>query len=73
MGGNPELVREGVTGTLVPAANPDAMANGLLNYVRDAELRQQHGQAARAIIDREFSMNAMLEGYLSVYDHVLKG
>ena len=73
VGGNPELVREGVTGTLVPAANPDAMANGLLNYVRDAELRQQHGQAARAIIDREFSMNAMLEGYLSVYDHVLKG
>ncbi len=72
VGGNPELVRVGVTGQLVPAANADAMASALLNYVRDAELRQKHGQAARAIIEREFSMNAMVQGYLSVYDRVLK-
>ena len=71
VGGNPELVQEGVTGLLVPPADPDAMANALLGYVRDPELRRLHGQAGRAIIDCEYSMDAMVQGYLSVYDRVL--
>ncbi len=73
VGGNPELVREGATGLLVPPAHTDAMAQALLNYAQNSELRQRHGQAARAIIDGEFSMDAMVRGYLSVYDLVLKG
>ena len=72
VGGNPELVRTGVTGQLVPPADTEAMAQALLVYVRQPELRAQHGHAARIIIDREFSPDAMTEGYLSVYDHVLK-
>lgn len=72
VGGNLELVHEGETGFLVPPADPDAMAQALLNYVRDADQRHAHGQAARAIIDRQFSVDAMMQGYLSVYDRVLK-
>lgn len=73
VGGNPELIQEGVTGALVPSADPEAMARALLDYVRDPKLRHQHGRAARAVIDSEFSMEAMMQGYLSVYDRVLKG
>ena len=72
VGGNLELVHEGETGFLVPPADPDAMAQALLNYVRDADQRHAHGQAARAIIDRQFSVDAMMQVYLSVYDRVLK-
>lgn len=71
VGGNPELVRPGVTGALVPAADPEAMAQALLIYARDNRLRSRHGQAARAVIDGGFSMDAMTRGYLSVYDKVL--
>lgn len=71
VGGNPELVHEGVTGLLVPPADPDAITNALLGYVRNPDLRRLHGQAGRAIIDREYSMDAMVQGYLSVYDRVL--
>jgi len=73
VGGNPELVHVGVTGALVPAADPEAMARALLNYARDPALRLNHGQAARAIIDRKYSLDAMLQDYLSVYDQLLKG
>ncbi|MGA8148712.1 MAG: TIGR03088 family PEP-CTERM/XrtA system glycosyltransferase [Gallionellaceae bacterium] len=72
VGGNLELVHEGATGFLVPPSDPDAMAQALLHYVHDPGLRHNHGQAARDIIARQFSMDAMMQGYLSVYDRVLK-
>ncbi len=72
VGGNLELVHEGTTGFLVPPADPDAMAHALLNYVRDADQRHAHGHAARTIIDRQFSLDAMVQGYLSVYGRILK-
>jgi sugar transferase (PEP-CTERM/EpsH1 system associated) len=70
VGGNPELVCPGVTGTLVPCANPEIMAQAMLKYVQQPELRQRHGRAARAIIDQQYSLDSMVSGYLSVYDRV---
>lgn len=70
VGGNPELVQEGVTGRLVPPADPEALAQALLLYVRDAGRRHAHGRAAREVIDRQFSIPTMVQGYLSVYDHL---
>ena len=72
VGGNLELVHEGATGFLVPPADSDAMAQALLNYVDDADQRHAHGRAARDIIDCQFSMDAMVQGYLSVYDRILE-
>ena len=68
VGGNPELVGEGVTGQLVPAADPDAMAQALLAYADDPDARRAHGAGGRARVLREFSMEAMVENYLRVYD-----
>jgi sugar transferase (PEP-CTERM/EpsH1 system associated) len=72
VGGNPELVQEGITGRLVPPADPDALAQALLEYVRDDDRRHTHGRAAREIIDRQFSIPAMVQDYLSVYDRMPK-
>ena len=71
VGGNLELVQEGETGYLVPPSDPEAMAQALFNYVTNPELRNNHSQAAREFIDRSFSIDAMVQGYLSVYDHLL--
>lgn len=73
VGGNPELVQEGVTGMLVPASDVEAMAQALRYYVENAPLRRQHGNQARAIVDQRYGLDAMVRGYLSVYDRVLKG
>ena len=71
VGGNPELVSPGKTGTLIPVADHEKMAQALLAYVKDAARMAQEGQTARAEIEARFSMEAMVRGYLGVYDTVL--
>lgn len=71
VGGNPDLVVEGETGTLVPPANPGAMASAIAAYASDFARRRQEGAAARARACRHFSLDAMVGGYLGVYDRVL--
>ena len=71
VGGNPDLVQAGVTGSLVPAADPEALAGALAGYLSDPERRQREGQAARARAERDFSLAAMVQGYLRVYDKAL--
>jgi len=70
-GGNPELVVEGVTGALYEPDGPDGLARALEDYVQQATVRRTHGEAARAHVIREFSLDAMVERYLALYDEVL--
>lgn len=71
VGGNPELIEEGVTGLLVPPANPVAMAEAIRSYLQDPGLLTRHGQAGRKRAETQFSMEGMVKGYLAVYDSVL--
>lgn len=71
VGGNPELVEEGITGKLVPSANPDLMADAIQKYVDSGELRQVHGKAGRERVEQHFSMENMVQGYMDVYDRLL--
>ncbi|TVO73591.1 TIGR03088 family PEP-CTERM/XrtA system glycosyltransferase [Sedimenticola selenatireducens] len=68
VGGNPELVEDGKTGTLVPAGNSHALAKTLEMYVRGKSLRKSQGQAARLRAEEHFSIAAMVERYVAVYD-----
>jgi sugar transferase (PEP-CTERM/EpsH1 system associated) len=70
VGGNPELVRNGWTGKLVPARDPVQMAAAITDYYRIAGLAAQHGLQARRRVLNEFSMAAMADAYLAVYDRL---
>ena len=72
VGGNVELVKEGLTGILVPPGEPAAMAQAILQYHRNPDLIIKHGKAARQQIEASFSMEAMTNGYLQVYDKALR-
>ena len=72
VGGNPELVEDGVTGRLVPAANPIALAAAIKPYVIDRELARHRGHANRRTAQARFSMEAMVNSYMQVYDRVLE-
>ncbi len=71
VGGNEELVEDGVTGTLVPPRDPEALAAALARYVSDGRLRREHGLLARARAEKEFGLDGMVARYLSVYDGLL--
>ncbi|MFL6706901.1 MAG: TIGR03088 family PEP-CTERM/XrtA system glycosyltransferase [Massilia sp.] len=68
VGGLPEVIDEGVTGALVPPANPQAMAAALAHYVEDAGLARLHGAAGRERILNRYNMPAMVAAYQSMYD-----
>lgn len=62
-----DAVQDGITGTLVSAYDPEALAGGLHRYVRDSVLRRRHGTAARAWVLRDFSSQAMCDAIYQKY------
>lgn len=71
VGGNAELITHGKTGALVPASDSRALAVALEHYVRDPQRMMQHGRAARARIECDFSLARMTDRYVAVYDALL--
>lgn len=71
VGGNPELVVDGETGSLVAPCSPARMADGIEKYVKNHSLAVEHGQAGRKRVLEQFSIDVMVERYLALYDHVL--
>jgi glycosyltransferase involved in cell wall biosynthesis len=67
VGGNPELVEEGVGGALVPRSDPGALAAAIAAYTGDAELRRRHGQASRQRAIGHFSLERMAQAYANLY------
>jgi glycosyltransferase involved in cell wall biosynthesis len=66
-GGLPEAVRDGENGLLVPPGDPAALAAAMGRLLADPDLRRRMGEAGRALVRREFSLDAMVEGNLAVY------
>ncbi len=71
VGGNPELVKDGETGTLVPSDSPIELVDAILSYFNDRNKLSCHGQAGRRLAETRFSIEAMVEGYMLVYDTLL--
>lgn len=72
-GGLPEAVADGVSGLLTPAGDVPALTAALDQLLSDSSLRQRLGQAGRSRILNEFSVDAMVQGNLAVYQKVLGG
>ena len=73
VGGNPELVEPGATGTLVPRNDAESMARAMRAYAESTELCRRHGSEARRMVERRFGMEAMVNAYMAVYDQLLAG
>jgi glycosyltransferase involved in cell wall biosynthesis len=64
------VVAEGVTGALVPASDPAAMAAALEPYLRSPETAAAHGRAGRERVQKLYNMAAMVAAYQSLYDRL---
>ena len=71
VGGNAELIEDGLTGRLVPAANGDSMADAIDAYFVDPATARRHARAARMAAVRNFSLQQMVSQYRSLYDGLL--
>lgn len=71
VGGNPEIVVEGVTGRLVPAADPSALAAGIVQMCRDSSAWPDMGRCARGRVEEHFDIRHMLRHYEDLYQETL--
>jgi glycosyltransferase involved in cell wall biosynthesis len=73
VGGNREIVRDGVSGTLVEPGAPAALARAILALAADHERGRAMGAAGRAWVCAEGSIQAMARRYLTLYQGTAAG
>lgn len=62
---------DGVTGFVVPPADPQALAEALNRLIKDEPLRQKLGKQASERVRKEFTLEAMTQGVYRIYQEVL--
>ncbi|HET6836557.1 MAG TPA: glycosyltransferase family 4 protein [Gemmatimonadales bacterium] len=73
-GGTAELLgRDGSAGVLVPPNDPESLAQETAALLRDADRRARLGAAARYRIEREFTLDRMIDGYEAALHQVIGG
>jgi len=70
-GGIPEIIQPGLNGELITPGDTAALVRELNKVLDSAELRQRYGQAGRQWVLERFSIDAMVEGNLSVYQRAV--
>jgi L-malate glycosyltransferase len=73
VGGSAEVVVEGETGSLVPPARPEAMAERMTALLLDEDLRRRQSRAARLRYQALFTLDRMIAAYHDLYADVLGG
>ncbi|MGH8595830.1 MAG: glycosyltransferase, partial [Gammaproteobacteria bacterium] len=71
VGGNLELVEDGVCGRFFQPGDHLGLAQLLAEYAADPASRGDHGRAARNAVLNKFSLEAMVASYEAIYDRVL--
>ena len=67
VGGTPEVVKDGLTGYLVPPENPKELAEKIRCLLESPTLAKSMGTAGREFVEREFSYARMIEETKQVY------
>ncbi len=72
VGGHSELIEDGVTGTLFPPGQPDAIAGALAGLLDDPDGWAQRRTAARVFVEGERNWSENIVRYLPVYRNLLE-
>jgi L-malate glycosyltransferase len=69
VGGNPEVVLEGVTGRTVEVGDDAGLAERVLEILENPEEAARLGEAGRERVRSCFSFQSMMDNYLRLYQH----
>jgi glycosyltransferase involved in cell wall biosynthesis len=67
VGGNVELVEEGVTGYLVPSENSQLLAERVIDLLRNKQEARRFGRRGRERVREKFSLGGMVDAYQECY------
>lgn len=68
VGGIPEMVKDGVTGLLVPPRDPRALAAAIVRLLRDHQLADVLGRAGHDLVHDRFCVQLMVNAVQELYD-----
>lgn len=66
-GGVPEVVRNGITGILVPPEDPVLLAGAIIKILKDRQMRKEMGIEARKHVEANFIRELMTERTIQAY------
>lgn len=67
VGGNLEIVEDGVTGYLIPSKQPEILGQKIAMLLKNETLRSQMGKRGRTIVLKHFDMQKMTKAYQALY------
>jgi len=67
VGGNPELIKHGINGILVKAADSSPLYEGIKDLLSNKGKAAMFGEAGRRIVEEKFSMPGMIKNYESFF------
>ncbi|WP_341936717.1 glycosyltransferase [Marinimicrobium sp. C2-29] len=67
VGGNPELVEDGVTGKLIAKGQVEELVSTISDLASDGDLKKAMGEAGKRKIAEQFSITAMVRHHEDVY------
>jgi len=68
VGGNPEVVIDGTTGSLVPPRAPEELAAAMLAMLRDPQRAGRMGRAGRQHVEEQFHLGRAVARYEELYE-----
>lgn len=71
VGGIPEIVRDGETGRLVPPGDAPALAEAIVELLRNPTRARALARAGQALVQKRFTFEAMMQATTRVYEEVL--
>lgn len=72
VGGLNEVVKDCVTGFIVPARNPQATADAILKLIEDGEIREQMGKNGRNFVLKNYEWNENATRMEKLYERIIK-
>ena len=67
VGGNSDIIKQGVTGLLIPPANSGKIASAIERFITDSEHARELGPQLREHIVRHFRFDDMISRTLALY------
>jgi len=72
-GGTPEIVKEGITGFMVPPFNQNEVVNKI-NYLLDnPKIAKEMGKCGRRVIEKEFNLDIMTDNFIKFFNSISNG
>lgn len=72
VGGIPEVIKNGHSGILVPARNPEALATAIKDLITNDQLAAKMGQTARNFVLKDYSIVEIAQKWQTLYLSILR-